>query len=192
MKTGIILLAAGGSSRLGQPKQLLLYEGQILLRRMALTAAESQCGPVIVVLGKDADACAAELRDLPVRIAQNQEWTEGMASSLRTGLAVFLEVEPEAEAVVIMVCDQPRVNENLLRALVRQCQGKTSVVASSYGDTLGVPAVFARRHFPELMELRGDHGAKILLAQHADFVAAVPFPVGAIDIDAPEDLAVSE
>ncbi len=192
MKTGIILLAAGGSSRLGQPKQLLLYEGQTLLRRMALTAAESQCGPVIVVLGKDADACAAELRDLPVRIAQNQEWAEGMASSLRAGLAVLSEVEPEAEAVLIMVCDQPRVDGNLLRALVRQCQGKTSIVASSYGDTLGVPTVFARRHFPELMELRGDHGAKILLAQHADFVAAVPFPEGAIDIDAPEDLAVTE
>ncbi|MBA3561048.1 MAG: nucleotidyltransferase family protein [Gemmatimonadaceae bacterium] len=192
MKTGIILLAAGGSSRLGQPKQLLLYEGQTLLRRMALTAAESQCGRVIVILGKDADACAVELRDLPVRIAQNQEWAEGMVSSLRAGLAVLSEVEPEAEAVLIMVCDQPRVDGNLLRALVRQCQGNTSIVASGYSDALGVPAVFARRHFPELMELRGDHGAKILLAQHADLVAAVPFPEGAIDIDAPEDLAVSE
>jgi molybdenum cofactor cytidylyltransferase len=189
LNTGIVILAAGGSARLGQPKQLLQFEGESLLKRIARVALESSCDPVVVVLGAHADLCVVEVADLPLQIVQNENWVNGMASSIRAGLEALRAFAPHIDAVILLVCDQPHISAHLLDRLVSNCNSAETIVASQYADTLGVPALFTAAHFPELMNLRGDAGAKALFARHAGAVVAVPFPLGARDIDIPIDAA---
>jgi len=186
----LVLLAAGGSTRMGQPKQLLSYRGASLLRHAALTAMASQCRPVCIVLGHDADRLEREIADLPVVIAANHTWATGMTSSIRTGLETVLEAAPDISAVLLTLCDQPLVTAELLDRLVHEWRTTgRSIVACDYGEGHGVPALFARPWFGELARLTGDVGAKSILRTHAAQVGLVPFPGGAIDVDSPADHA---
>jgi molybdenum cofactor cytidylyltransferase len=186
-RVAIVILAAGGSVRLGRPKQLLLYQGQSLLRRAARTALEAACGPVAVVLGAHADQMLPEIADLTVTIVHNVEWESGMGSSLRCGLESLLALSGDPlEAVIVMLCDQPHVSPELLRTLAEH-NGAGGIVACEYNGTVGVPALFSAALFEELRKLPSDAGAKVLLARHRDIVTRIPFPEGAIDIDTAED-----
>ncbi len=178
-----IILAAGGSLRLGRPKQLLVFEGETLLARAVRVATESKARPVIVVLGALADECANAIAGQPVRIVTNKEWKEGIASSIRAGLEA---VAHETDAAVILLCDQPGLSAAHVDALI--AAGK-SIAASAYGGSLGTPAYFEKEFFPELLALRGDTGARALFKKYADKVAPVDFPGGLRDIDTPEDAA---
>lgn len=182
---GLVILAAGGSSRLGTPKQLLLYQGRSLLRRAAEAALASVCRPVVVVLGAQAAKCREELSGLNVETVQNTRWAEGMGASLRAGLDAL---PADSTGVVVCLCDQTRLSPDVINALVT-AQAKTgaSLVASEYGGTVGVPALFSSVLFAELRELK--EGAKPLLRRYGAQLAAVPFPGGAVDIDTPEDAA---
>ena len=190
--TGLILLAAGESSRMGEPKQLLVFEGRTLLRRAAEEAMESGCQPVVVVLGALADRMTAELSDLPVRVVINREWQEGLGGSIRAGMEALL-AGPDGDlvdAVVMTLCDQPFCTAAVIRRLVAaQEQLNSPAVASFYDGVRGVPALFGRSLFPELLELRGPEGARRILQRHADETLEVPFGDGAGDIDTPEDYA---
>jgi molybdenum cofactor cytidylyltransferase len=185
---GLILLAAGPSSRLGQPKQNLRYEGETLLQRAVYTAMASVCKPLVVVLGANADTLQANLHNLPVQIVRNSQWPEGMASSIREGIAAMNEHTPNLDGAIMMVCDQPFVTTVLLDEMVRQkrLHGHT-IIACAYQDTLGTPALFDKKFFPELMALEGQEGAKKLLFQHAEVVIPLDFPLGNFDIDTPQD-----
>ncbi len=186
----LVVLAAGGSTRMGQPKQLLTFRGTSLLRHAAMVALESCCRPVCVVLGNEAERLERELADLPVVVAPNPAWETGMASSIRTGVETVLEANPRAEAVVLTLCDQPLVTPALLDALAHEWRTTgRSLVASGYGGEHGVPALFARAWFGDLVRLTGDVGARTILRAHAAEVALVPFPDAAIDIDSPADYA---
>ena len=187
---GIIILAAGESIRLGKPKQLLEYEGKSLLRRSVEAALECECEKVVVVLGFKAEELAKEVGDLPVNIARNDNWAEGISSSIKTGLARLLETNPDIGAVVIMLCDQPFVNEKTIRSLVDtfQARGKP-IVAAEYDGVVGVPALFDREMFDELLKLDGDTGARAVIRRSVgDNVATVPAPEAAFDVDTPADL----
>src|SRR6476661_1956002 len=105
--TVALLLAAGGSSRLGEPKQLIKYEGKSLLRRAADCALAAGCNETIVVLGAAAEACTRELEGLPVRVVINEAWERGMSSSIGAGMSALEQIQPAAEAVLITLCDQP-------------------------------------------------------------------------------------
>ena len=185
---GIILLAGGESSRLGRPKQLLTYQGQTLLRYSLQVALDSHAQPIIAVVGSDADTMQKEINDNRVHVVVNKEWPEGMASSIRCGVKAITGTSPAAEGVIIMVCDQPYVTSQLLNELITAHQetGKP-IVPSGYENTFGPPVLFHRALFDELLQLKGDIGARGIIKQHINDVEVVPFPDGTYDIDTEAD-----
>ncbi len=186
---GLILLAAGGSARLGVPKQLAHAQGVTLLRRAAETATASKCDKVVVVLGAHRDACATELVGLPVVSVWNPDWGAGMGTSLRAGMEALLADEMP-DAVILMLCDQLLLTPAVLDAMVDCFQtGGNQLIASEYAGVLGVPALFSSELFPELLALNGEEGARSVIKRHRSHALAIPFPEGAIDIDTPADLA---
>jgi molybdenum cofactor cytidylyltransferase len=184
----VAVLAAGGSSRMGRPKQLLRLDGETLIRRAARIALAAQVGPVLVVLGAEAGRIGAELADLPVQLVVNAAWREGLASSLRAAVDAAEGTHPAARGLLLMPADQPRLLAAQLRAIdATQRAGGPAVVASDYGSHRGPPALFPRSCWPALRALRGDAGARELLLG-AD-VATVSAPPGSgLDLDRPEDL----
>jgi molybdenum cofactor cytidylyltransferase len=182
----ILLLAAGGSSRFGSPKQLIPFRGIPLIRYLADMALKSNADAVFVVLGAQAEEVQKELQDLDVRIVLNDCWEEGISTSLRTGVRALPET---TTAVMIMLADQPLVTTEHLNAIIEAHQTtEKPIVASSYAGTLGVPVLFARRFFPDLQQLAGDTGAKQIIQSHPGEVVSIPFAGGALDIDTPDDL----
>ena len=184
----IVILAAGVSTRMGSPKQLLAYKGQNLLRHSVDTALETGCQSVFVVLGANMELLKKELKDKPVIIIENKNWEEGMASSIRSALQNITGTILRPDCIIFMVCDQPFVNSSLLLNLLeKKQQTGMPIVASSYGDKMGTPALFHKSFFSALMELKGDKGAGKLISDNADKVATVSFPQGITDIDTEED-----
>jgi molybdenum cofactor cytidylyltransferase len=185
---GVILLAAGGSSRLGRPKQLLPWGTTTLLHRAAMTAVETGLAPVIVVLGAESERCRREVESLPVKIAVNESWSEGMGSSLRVGVEALEKALPEADGALVMLNDQPRIAAATLQRLVELWQwSRKAAAAGFYGDRVGVPAVFGRALFAELKALPGAEGARGILERYADQLAKMEMPEALDDIDSAED-----
>ena len=185
---GIIILAAGASTRLGKPKQLLQYRGKTLLAHAINEAVNSNADAVVVVLGKDANLFKKELDEKKVRVAINSSWEEGMASSLRLGLDTLLKDKPYIDAVIFMVCDQPHISSSVLNELITTQQKTTKqIVTCNYGDSMGPPALLHKKYFEELMKLSGDAGARKIIQKNMNDVATILFPEGNIDIDTEED-----
>jgi molybdenum cofactor cytidylyltransferase len=174
-----IILAAGASSRLGEPKQLALLAGERLLERAVRVAAEAGCEPIVVVLGANAEQISAQCPLASAIVVMNKAWAEGMATSIRCGLSALPK---EMEAVILMTCDQPAVTPAHLHSLMEQCRGEP--IASSYAGRVGVPACFPVSYFSELMRLEGDAGARYLLKG----ATSVELPGGELDIDTPAAL----
>lgn len=182
---GAVILAAGGSSRLGRPKQLLRFRGETLIARAVRVAAEARCTPIVVVAGEAGDAIRNEIRALPVVVVENPDWRRGLGTSIRAGLQKLAD---STDAVLLLTSDQPLVEVAILAELIRaRKQTGKPIVASSYMNTLGVPALFDRSCFPALLSLPDDSGAKSLIAGRQEDVAPVLFEEGAVDIDTPED-----
>jgi molybdenum cofactor cytidylyltransferase len=184
----LLLLAAGASTRMGRPKQLLPYHDRTLLRHAAETAVASGCAPIVLVTGALHEGLISEIAGLPIQAVRNENWASGMASSIQAGLAAVASAQPRA--VLIMLTDQPLVTPALLQQLVAQQQHtQAPIVAAAYGDTLGVPAIFARALLPELLQLQGQQGAVRLIARLGAAVGQVDFPAGLLDVDTPEQYA---
>jgi molybdenum cofactor cytidylyltransferase len=179
----LIVLAAGGSTRMGSPKQLLPIDGQSLLRRAATVAIQSGCQPVIVVLGHHADRMRAELVGLPVTAVENPDWPQGMGSSIRAGMAAV--PTSDVAGVVVTLCDQPHVDAQAIALLVETFRQTGRTVAARYADTVGVPAVFGPERFDALRSLDPAAGAKRLLT--GPDIVPVDLPSAAVDVDTPED-----
>ena len=208
-----VILAAGSSSRLGTPKQLLRYRGETLLHRTVRLAIAAGLDPVHVVLGCDASAVGDALEELRGRVTTvvNSDWQAGMGSSLALGIASLpgADTRPEPDASVetcpddadaepgaalVLVTDQPRLSHAILAEIAAAYRtGGAALVASRYASgAVGVPALFARRYFPELTRLVGDRGARALFARHRDQLVTVAFPAGDLDIDTPAAVAALE
>ena len=181
---GVVLLAAGASTRLGQPKQLLDYRGKSLLRHAIDLATEIGAKPIVTVLGAHANQLISEAEQQGVTVLINNDWKEGMASSIRHGLTGLLQINPGVPAVIFMVCDQPFVTIDVLQNLLDEytSTGKP-MIACKYDGSIGTPALFDKTTFASLLQLKGDAGAKSILKARPDLVSTVRFPGGNIDID---------
>jgi len=187
-RVGLVLLAAGASTRLGRPKQLLDVGGRTLLRHMVETALESPCRPVAVVLGYLAERMARELAGLDVQRVVNADWVTGQGSSLSEGVQAIQRSASDLAAVTVMLVDQPAVTARHLTRLVEAFRrGPERMVASSYDGVLGAPALFPAGCFPALLALRGSEGARELLRADPARVRSVPFQAGSFDVDEPGD-----
>lgn len=188
MKTGAIILAAGASIRLGEPKQLLEFRGKTLLRRTAETAIASNCSPIVVILGANAEQFAPEIKNLKLKIAVNSEWQNGMSASIRAGLLTAQTIEPNISAVVLLLCDQPFVNAATIVNLIEKFNETAApIVVCEYENTIGVPVLFQREMFDELLNLTGETGAKFLIKKHRARLARINAPEAAFDVDTPQD-----
>lgn len=187
MNTGIIILAAGNSSRLGRPKQLLVFKGKTLIEWTIEAALATNFKPVVVVLGAFADQVKEKI---PLTVAHiiNDNWSDGMASSIAAGLAEILKHSPDLENLIITVSDQAYINATILSALQQKHMNtKKGIIASSYAKTTGTPALFNKRYFSQLLSLTGNNGAKSMLKLHDNDVETVAFAQGNIDIDTETD-----
>lgn len=181
---GIIILAAGASTRLGQAKQLLIYQEHSLIFNTVKVAVNSGCEPIVVVLGAYADLIFPEISNFPVKIVKNCDWQEGINTSIKVGINSLKATQENIESVVLMLCDQPFISTQLIQKIidVYYLTGK-AIVASKYADTCGVPALFSAKIFPEMLNLKTAKGAKQIIKNYAHQVATVDFPKGEIDID---------
>lgn len=185
-----IVLAAGASTRLGQPKQLLRFDGEGLLHRTVRLAEESGCAPIFVVLGFEADRIGRELRGLKAEPVLNPAWQSGMGSSLRCGINAVMKATPEPQKTLVLLCDQPSLSAEVLSSLLRTSAEKNSLItASSYAGRSGVPAIFDKQLYPDLLKVEGDQGARSVIQRYIAQTSTVEFPGGVIDVDTPEDLA---
>jgi CTP:molybdopterin cytidylyltransferase MocA/xanthine/CO dehydrogenase XdhC/CoxF family maturation factor len=208
---GAVILAAGESSRFGQPKQLIQFRGKSLVRRIVDAAKKARCSPIAVVVGNDriipragplafrrgqaiksegalVEAIARELDNTGAAIVKNKDWRGGVGTSIRAGARHLMDQSPEVDAIMLLVCDQPAVDARAIERLIKLRETtKNSIVASSYADTLGVPALFDRSLFQELLSLGDKAGAKSVIFRNRERVAEFVFPEGKIDIDTRED-----
>jgi len=185
--TALIILAAGSSSRLGQAKQQLVFQGSSLLQRAITAGLRSECMRPLVILGARHEILSREINPEQVDILINPNWQEGMATSIKVGIQRLME-KGAADQVILMLCDQPYVDEKILNQLIA-AKKKTdkAIIACSYQNTAGVPALFDRSIFPHLMQLKGKEGAKKIIQRYGESLSLLPFPLGRFDIDTPDD-----
>ncbi|MCX6265510.1 MAG: nucleotidyltransferase family protein [Bacteroidetes bacterium] len=187
-KGGVVIVAAGESKRLGIPKQLLPYQGETLLNRLIAKLKQATNFPIFLILGASAEKIIQEIGATDFSITINENWQEGMASSIRLGIQVAQKNIPDLEGILLVVCDQPFIAISNIQALIQlQQHSDLPIAACYYANTLGTPALFHKSIFPDLLQLRGDVGAKNIILQRGAEVAKLHFEEGLVDIDTPED-----
>lgn len=187
MKIAAIILAAGNSSRLGRPKQNLIFEGETLLNRVVQTVKSLGLDEIVLVLGANKRSILEHLKADGITLLTNESWQEGMSSSLQLGLKHLLS-KGHFDNLLLLLSDQPYVTSDVLRQMLDiHLQSGKGLTAAIYQDTVGVPAIFGQKYFHELLALKGAEGAKKVLMNHKEVLSAFEFPEGNIDIDTEED-----
>lgn len=188
MKIGVILLAAGSSTRMGQSKQLLTVGNDPMLASMVKISLRAGASPLIVVLGAGEHEHREVIQHFPIEIIYNADWSSGMGSSLKAGIDHLSKGFKDVDAAIVMVCDQPYVSSQYIQSLIARYESsKRAIVASFYAGTAGVPVLFDKSLFKEILTLGDEEGAKKLLTRYPRHVEMVDFPEGAIDLDTPKD-----
>jgi len=181
--TALVILAAGESSRLGFPKQTLLFKGKTLIEIAVEAGLKSKAHTATVILGANADKIKPYINNDLVGVIDNPDWEEGIASSIRLAIQSVND-DKNITDVIFMLSDQPFANRAVIDSLIHKRQETGSeIVACAYNDTVGVPALFNRSLFPQLLSLNGQEGAKKIIGNYTSDIATVPFEKGSIDID---------
>ena len=190
MKTpniAILLLAAGASSRMGTPKQLLPWKGTVLLDHVLQMAEASAASEVIVILGSESENIKTALNG-KVQVLENKDWQNGLGSSIACGLDYLIKNKKSVNGVLLMLGDQPLMDTTYLDNLIASfTKGKKGIVASSYGSHAGVPALFGKQYFEALQNLESDAGARELLMKYSKDIQRLHAGKRVLDVDAPED-----
>ena len=188
-KIAIVILAAGTSSRLGQKKQLLSWNNHTLLENTVVAAQNTGLYTMVVIPPEDAQIKSI-VRNCGVSFVENEKNIEGVSTSICLGLKSVLTQEPELEGAIFSVCDQPFLCTALLQKIVNYfVSSKIGIVASQYANTVGIPVLFAKKYFNEILQLKGDQGAKKIIYRNKDHCHFISFDKGEIDIDTMEDYA---
>jgi len=186
---GALILAAGASRRLGTPKQLVRVDGVSLLRRTAQAVIGAGISRMLLVTGCRREEMELEVNDLPIETYYHKHWEEGQGSSLAMGLRQLVELNPEIDAALIALIDQPRLHAgHIIKMMEIYRPREACIVASGYAGTYGVPTLVDQCYFGEMYQLQGEHGGKKVLRKHEEQIIIVPFPEGDLDIDKQEDL----
>ena len=185
MNTAIIILAAGASSRMGMPKQLLMIEGKTLIKRVSDLAMNTSCHPIVVVLGANKNELRSELDKMPITIIDNPKWEDGVSSSIKMGLVGAYMTQKDIDAVIFLTVDMPFVSVSLINKMLIEANQNldSQVVACNYEKQSGIPVLFKRSLFNDLLELKGDEGAKKIVKQNKDKSTFIDFPEGKFDLD---------
>jgi molybdenum cofactor cytidylyltransferase len=184
-----VVLAAGGSSRMGEVKQLLPVDGRPMVRRAVEAVCNAGLAQVVVVVGASAPAVTAALDGLEIDVVRNDDWAEGMSTSLRAGLAAL---GPEVGAAFVVLADQPGLSGDLLRLLLsRYRTSRAPIIVPYYQGQRGNPVLFDRCLFAELAGVEGDRGGRLVVERHADRVEVVDVDDAAVvrDVDTRQDYA---
>lgn len=184
---GAIVLAAGGSVRMGKPKQLLPIEGQPMVRRVTGAVCELGLAQVLVVVGAQAEAVTKALDGLPVEIVVNEDWAAGLSGSMRVGLEAL---RPEIQATMLILADQPALTPGLMQTLVAHYEAtQAPIVAPLFRGRRGNPVLFDRTLFPELLAVEGDQGGRTVIARHKDQMESIEVDHAAVllDVDTQQD-----
>ena len=185
-KTGIIILAAGNSSRMGEPKQLMKFKSKTFLQHIIEESKEANLNPVICVTGYQSDQISKAIAGMNVIIVNNEQWSEGMGTGISAGIKEALQ--SDLDSVILAVSDQPYVSSGLFaKMLTLKDKSGKKIVASSYAGTLGTPVLFDKEYFNQLISLHGNQGAKNIVHMNMFDVVTVKFEKGSIDIDTKED-----
>lgn len=185
-KTGIIILAAGSSSRMGEPKQLMKFKNKTFLQHIVEESKEANLNPVICVTGYQSDQISEAMTGMNVTIVYNGLWSEGMGTGISAGIQQALQ--SDVDSAILAVSDQPYVSSGLFaKMLTLKDKSGKGIVASSYAGTLGTPVLFDKKYFSQLKSLHGHQGAKNIVNMNLSDVCTVKFEKGSIDIDTKED-----
>jgi molybdenum cofactor cytidylyltransferase len=185
---GVLIIAAGQSKRLGQPKQLLQFEGKSLINRLIEIVKEAIDFPITVVLGSASEKIKEQLTESNIKLVQNETWEEGMASSIRVGINSIVKADKNIDGVMILVCDQPLITVKSIRELVELQQSTLKPISACYyANIIGTPAIFHKTVFDDLSKLQGDMGAKKIIQSWGEEVAKLHFEEAVFDIDTEED-----
>ncbi len=182
---GVVILAAGASSRLGRPKQLVKHQGKCLLQHVVDCCTAFDFGSKSMVLGAESETILQKTNTRDFKMVINNRWTEGISSSIHMGIKDVI-ANDQIGHVLFLLSDQPFVSSQLIEQLIQTHQKLT---ACRYSGNMGVPAAFSRHYFQDLLALTGDKGAKAVLNKHQSIVRLINFQKGDIDIDTEADLA---
>ena len=182
--TGIIILAAGQSARLGSPKQLLPINDKYLLQHILDITSASLAQNVVLVLGAFSDKIRSLVDISNVHAVDNIDWQSGLSTSIICGLDKILHIAPDTDNAIFVLCDQLYTSSAILNEIFK-VHRKTGaeIVLSNYGEAFGPPVLFHKNMFPYLKLLKGNEGAKTIIKQFSEKVSEVHFPQGHIDID---------
>lgn len=185
---GVVILAAGSSRRLGRSKQLLQFRDKTLLQHMTDMIIPFEFSSSVLVLGAYADKIREATELASVSVVHNEHWSEGIASSIRLGVEASIKQNPSLDSILFLLSDQPYVTSGLIRKIInRHEQGNQRITACRYKQNIGVPAIFGKHFFQQLMELTGDVGAKKIMLRNRDQIDEVAFEKGLYDIDTTRD-----
>ena len=188
LKTALVVLAAGKASRMGAVKQLLKIDGKPMVKSILETSLETACYPIVAVLGAHKKGIQDEIKDLPITVIENPNFEEGIGSSIVCGLIGAYMTSKEIDAIIFLTADQPQISKNHIEKLIVTAENSNkNIVSSKFYGGFGIPALFKRFYFEEILTLKGDAGAKKLILKYKEDVVFVDFQDGNLDLDTPED-----
>ena len=185
----VIILAAGASTRIGTPKQLLKWKNTTLLGHAIITAKKLNTKDIIVILGNNYALIKSKINNSGIQILNNKNWKNGLGNSIAFGVNNILENKSNIDGILIMLSDQPLIDSEYLNSLINKfIIGKHQIIATSYkSGKQGVPVLFDRIYFNELSKLNDDKGAKAIIEKYIKNVLVINGEQIVSDIDTLEN-----